>query len=360
MISTSFDVSCSNCHAQRIWAKKQPSGIELFAVPGLDLTTLKQRGAALGNWPEGAKGMIPPFMVFLLMENDPRFAPAWKLFSGLDSLDLSKASEEMIQAVVDVAWSIKRLLLQLQTEGLERLLEPLWNQIPGHRPTPSRVAAMKGLLSAEVVRTAIGQWFPRLSEEVQQSESVAALQSTLLSNAPSERVVWEQNKGWFQEEFSLFYIPAGHGDLFMRTWLDYLVPWSTSAAQDLFGQLSDEGTPGQCGKCHQAITEEGKPPHMAWQSKRILPGEKTFNRYSHASHLTPMDEKGCLTCHRLSEGEEEEEITSGFEAMRKEICASCHTSGEAGEECKLCHNFHVGIFPFLKGVKAPILVDKGD
>ena len=42
-------------------------------------------------------------------------------------------------------------------------------------------------------------------------------------------------------------------------------------------------------------------------------------------------------------------FASGFGAVKKELCQTCHTSGEARQDCLLCHTYHVN------GAATPIM-----
>ena len=47
-----------------------------------------------------------------------------------------------------------------------------------------------------------------------------------------------------------------------------------------------------------------------------------------------------------------------FNAIKRETCAACHTQDQAGSDCLICHNYHVGKFgpaltstPMAEGMK---------
>ena len=63
-----FETGCAACHSDRIEgsARAGPKGFEVFTVPGLDLVALRERGAAIGEWPEDAEAEITPFMELLI------------------------------------------------------------------------------------------------------------------------------------------------------------------------------------------------------------------------------------------------------------------------------------------------------
>lgn len=56
--------------------------------------------------------------------------------------------------------------------------------------------------------------------------------------------------GWYRDDFSLMYRPAGHGDGFFRTWLDASGAAESGPARRLFTALTAPQAPGRCIKCH--------------------------------------------------------------------------------------------------------------
>ncbi|MBT7666936.1 MAG: hypothetical protein HN608_18610, partial [Rhodospirillaceae bacterium] len=37
-------------------------------------------------------------------------------------------------------------------------------------------------------------------------------------------------------------------------------------------------------------------------------------------------------------------FSSNFKPLARKICAECHTSAKAGDNCLTCHNYHLGVF----------------
>ena len=94
---------------------------------------------------------------------------------------------------------------------------------------------------------------------------------------------------------------------------------------------------------------------------RQAPGEHPFTVFSHTSHFSLLDEKGCLTCHPLNKEAKYQEsfkdrnpatYASNFELIPRRLCAGCHTAAEAGESCLTCHNYHIGkVIPALSSTQ---------
>ena len=181
-------------------------------------------------------------------------------------------------------------------------------------------------------------------------------EETQIANLASED--WPSAGGWYREDFSLRYRPAGHADVFVRSWLDIAAQAGTMPAKepatDLFETLASTKSPGACSKCH-SVDEIGEGiQHVNWQGKRPVTNQQTFTAFSHVGHFTLLDERGCLTCHSLnsevgfSDGFKDRDPTtfvSNFNPVERATCAACHTPAEAGDNCVTCHNYHIGTFP---------------
>src|SRR5262249_28414966 len=64
-----FDQTCSGCHLDQIIGKERatgPKGIAFLSLPGLDLETLKKKGAAFGDWPDASDAALTPFMKLMI------------------------------------------------------------------------------------------------------------------------------------------------------------------------------------------------------------------------------------------------------------------------------------------------------
>ena len=83
-----------------------------------------------------------------------------------------------------------------------------------------------------------------------------------------------------------------------------------------------------------------------WNSFKPQDIDIDFNRFSHVSHFSLMNDDGCSSCHSLNEGELEieslsgESFTSSFMNMDRQTCTQCHQQGRAPDNCLTCHNYH--------------------
>jgi predicted CXXCH cytochrome family protein len=434
-----FQVGCAACHADRIEgsARAGPKGIEIFTVPGLDVAALRERGAAIGEWPEDAEAEITPFME-LLIGGDAEYVAARAALADLDLLDLTEADEAEIAAVETFAWSVKELLFDLNTEGMVAFKERL-EGVMGRPLEVAELARLSGQLAPASVRRAQRQWLPDLLREVNRHRAGEAvpmpeqeavplavdedLSSTeadvddeslldedeesleeenelldedgddnldddsLAENAESDEddlldegaesadkdhqdeeadesewvraaEDWAAAGGWYIDEFALRYRPVGHADPFLRAWLDVAGQSAAmpgrAAAHRVFDQLSATAAPGACVKCHSIDQAAGSDPSVNWRAPRPTPEEHRFTVFSHVAHLPLLGDKGCLTCHALDreadygagfKDRNPATFASSFKPPTREACAACHAESAAGEDCVMCHNYHVGTIP---------------
>ena len=127
-----------------------------------------------------------------------------------------------------------------------------------------------------------------------------------------------------------------------------------SAGRRIFDSLGDAKSPGLCAKCHSIDASAGGALTVNWRARRPVLGERPFAAFSHTAHFSLLDEKGCLTCHNpdakaaYSESYKDRNpvtFASTFRPIERQYCANCHTPEEAGDNCLICHNYHIGTFP---------------
>lgn len=166
-----FEDTCATCHLDQITGKERasgPKGIAFLALPGLDLATLKSKGARIGEWPEASEAALTPFMRVMLA----RDARGRKLVASLDKLDLQdlgKASDAEIAAVTDLVWAIKGLIHALIAGKASDALGPL----AAGTPQPSTPDLIAGL-PRDVIAAAQREWLPKLAKEMEAGREGAA------------------------------------------------------------------------------------------------------------------------------------------------------------------------------------------
>jgi tetratricopeptide (TPR) repeat protein len=161
----SFTMMCSGCHSGDLTGATQvsgPKGIDVLAVPGLDVATLGERGVDIGTWPERSEAALTPFMKLLLNSDADGVVSG---VAGLDLLDLRKADDQALERVGRLAWAVKRLLNRLETTN-PTSAKLLTDGILGAHLDPVEMAALTGGMSHDVVVAGNREWFPRLQEEL--------------------------------------------------------------------------------------------------------------------------------------------------------------------------------------------------
>ena len=82
-----FEQTCTACHLDQIIGKERvsgPKGIAFLTLPGLDLRTLKEKNALIGEWPDASEAELTPFMKVMISRNERGRA----LIKTVDSLNL--------------------------------------------------------------------------------------------------------------------------------------------------------------------------------------------------------------------------------------------------------------------------------
>lgn len=377
MRTGTFEATCSSCHAQQIEGVGQAGakGIAVLRLPGLDLDTLHEHGISVGEWPadDNLEEGLTPFME-LLLRGDPAVSEDLSRLSGLDDFtDLSDATEEEVAAVGKMTWAVKRLLYNLIVRGQREMLDRLQATTDlGTR----ELAKLVGQLPVEVIRVAQQEWLPHLMTEVPgHGARETIVRSDDRESEEEIRMDREREKrvmigGWYRQDadFVLLYRPTEHADPFLCAWLDLTAQASgtkqVQSAAAIFTNLSNPKAPGLCMKCHSVDAQAGQRKRIHWLAARPVPHERKVTRFAHAVHFSLLDDKGCLTCHTRNPNAEVMEafqdtdpltFASNFQAIRKIVCTTCHTSERAGDTCLTCHNYHVGtVTPVLS--KAPLTV----
>ena len=162
-----FGKTCATCHADEIVGKGRatgPQGIALLTLPGLDLEELKKRKADVGAWPVDSEAQVTPLMKLLLGGKPERYRLLSEI-AELDLLDLNKASDAQISAVVRFAWEVKHLIHALTTGKASEIMK----RVGANAGTRLDAALMGKLLAAmprDVLISAQREWLPKLADEL--------------------------------------------------------------------------------------------------------------------------------------------------------------------------------------------------
>ena len=185
MVVKPFATMCSGCHNGDLTGATQvsgPKGIDVLAVPGLDLATLRNHGLDIGAWPKKSEAGLTPFMRLLLEGGGENVASG---VAGLDLLDLSKASDQDLAKVVTLAWAVKRLFNWLETTNppaAKLLADPRSGKQIDHLQT----ALLTGGLSHDVVASGNREWFmENLQDDLQRHDRGERTSGFELAAAPA-------------------------------------------------------------------------------------------------------------------------------------------------------------------------------
>lgn len=162
-----FEQTCSACHLDQIVGKERvsgPKGIAFFALPGLDLQTLRKKGATIGEWPEASEAGLTPFMKVLIGRHE-KGRTLIGAVGALNLQDLSAASDAQIKAVEDLVWEIKGLLYSLIQGKASDLMGGIDINGSGTADDVSLVGLIASL-PLDVVVSAHQNWLPNLGTEM--------------------------------------------------------------------------------------------------------------------------------------------------------------------------------------------------
>ena len=172
MAVASSDQTCMTCHLDQILGKERasgPKGVAFLTLPGLDLQTLKEKNAEIGEWPEASEAPLTPFMKVMISRSEKGRA----LIKTVDSLnlqDLGNAKKEQIKAVTNLVWEIKGLFFKLISGKASDILADL--NVGGGKLTANLIADLTASIPRDVIISAHQQWLPNLATEMANHKDV--------------------------------------------------------------------------------------------------------------------------------------------------------------------------------------------
>ena len=422
MLTADFADTCALCHSEDIIGESVagPKGTPVIAVPELDLETLQERGIAIGEWPETPLAFdISPYTK-LLIAADPTIADDLQVIEQTDLQDLTEAGDAELQSVARIAWAIKELMFDLIISGMGVLESQVEASLDNALETDT-VGRLVGHIPQDVIAAAGAAWFPNLKQEVvayretkpagqasppiQGDDAEDDLSNDQATSDGSEGAIilaqnsaievqslppadpsaendalglptldpeeWAKAGGWYRKDYILYYRPVGHEDAVLRTWLDISAnAFGTPAERygnELFQLLADKNTPGKCIKCHSVDQQPGGGLEINWGTFQPVAGESRFTTFVHSTHFSAVGDDGCIACHRLNEDTNYQEsfekrdpfqFVANFAPMKRETCADCHVEQSAGDNCTMCHQYHIGEFA-IEGIP-PTRIDDLD
>lgn len=162
-----FAQTCASCHLDQITGVERatgPKGVAMLALPGIDVRTLRERNADIGQWPEESEAPLTPLMKLLIGWNDERRRMLIQV-NKLDLLDLQSASDAEIEAVTTLVWEVKGLFHALATSKTSDVMTRLSAAIG--RPVDAKLLAeLTASMPRDVLIGAQREWLPALDAEM--------------------------------------------------------------------------------------------------------------------------------------------------------------------------------------------------
>jgi len=358
MVFNGFEQSCATCHEAFIADKP----VVVMALPGMDIDSLIDLEANVGEWPIDAEAEEFAAIADVLMKGDPDYVEARDYIEeNLDLFDLSEVDDEELAYVETFAWAYKELLYDILTEGMDAVTERLNAAAEAEVPA-GQARALLANLHIDALVVAQTQWFPNLFEEVEayrDGEEVLTPEDEPelieFSDEVLDQSSWAESGGWYTEDFALQYKLSGHRDGFMREWLNFSVATSQNQVmtERVLAELGRDNSPGGCVGCHSVDVTDGVGT-VNWRTRRANPQIVEFTDFYHSKHFALIGDKGCATCHELDaeadygagfKDYDPFTFSSNFRPLDQAVCDDCHTEDLAGNDCTACHNYHVGTFP---------------
>ncbi len=357
-----FDKICKDCHVDEVTAKRlEVKHISIFQIPALDTETLNNAGLGVGRWPSALEDEeISPALILLLSSNIELTSILTQLSkSEIDLADLSEQPKSIIAQVNLLAWSIKALFYKIDRYGDAWFYDNLTRLYSGEQALLDARHFSKNI-PYSVIGIARRQWFPRMIKEIKTkkykkyaylfTETNFEVQTRKNENAVSDN-------NWVANDFNVSYQPKGHGDVTMKNMLDLVMHSSNKpfAKSLFFSQLTYKKAPGQCTKCH-SVDMVGQRKLINWypeltnQTLSTRSAVTALTGFSHASHSNVRMSDGCVDCHVLDKKSKYLESYRGFDFTKnisnfvdtpKSTCSACHQGSKSGENCALCHQYHL-------------------
>ena len=326
-------MTCAGCHEQEI-ERSLGAGVAVIRLPIVDIDALRDAGHDVGLWPAAATGDFDGCLTLplaLMLQLDPPASEAIRqLGCNFDLFDLDLRDQAQVRHVATIAKGIRHAMQELATQGPAVIQRELHERIGDPGMTVAASHLFEGA-APEFWKELAARWFPDEDRGPVAGDLGDAPQTTPAGPAgpgPSVPVT-----RWFADDelLQVRYVPLGHADPVLHSWLTLGAITADRHSAQLSGDWYSQTAPGLCIACHQVHSGT-----IGWRSARVFP---PLTRYSHAPHLVLPALADCAACHpwRTSGFAE---AAADFEPVTKALCVSCHSSQLAGDHCLLCHRYH--------------------
>jgi hypothetical protein len=250
-----FEQSCATCHNQQIVDSSQ-QGMQLLALPMIDVDAIARANLSVGQWPESATGdfdgPLPPITRLLLSSDKNANRYLEQLGADFEFSDIDPDDATQVKAGVELVWHIKELLYELSVSGNEAVKERL-SKSAGRRLSAYEIEKLTKGLNVSVFQEAAARWLPNLSIEIPRHRE-------------GKR---DQSITWLPSESDLFFnVKQDEGEL---------------APNPLKGLLGKSSSDGQTNAPEKAIVRNSQPlPEPSQEPSGSGPAnasDKVVNRY---------------------------------------------------------------------------------
>jgi hypothetical protein len=412
MLVKDFSQTCASCHLSQI-TDVTLGGVRFLNLPAVDVQTLRRQEQlstwvepmtaltalpgqgpslslglaalfrddrlvvqppfAVGEWPAAAAGEPTPF-VQLLLSADRDYAAARATLRGVDLGDLRRASPAQVKAAAALVWGVKGLFYDVIQDGDQALTRRI-RRLTGSSLSAEELTLLTGDLPPTAVLECQKRWLPALLTEVPAHRGGKENTNPGPATPPAAQPGPAQpaSERWRREDAgcSVQYLPRRHKDLFLRGWLDLAGKDYAGASSPpfapLFDVLASPYESGRCTKCHTVEARAAGSRAVRWLPAAPAANQHPFTTFAHQPHFSLLGDRRCELCHSIHTGSRFEEsflrpdhtlntnphgFESNFTPISKAICVQCHAADKAGDNCLICHNYHIGSFsPF----KTPVL-----
>ncbi|MEE8146868.1 MAG: hypothetical protein V3T24_04635, partial [Longimicrobiales bacterium] len=292
MLAGTFEPMCVDCHTDEI----RRDGLTVFQLPGVDYEVLVDDGISIGEWPFDAgidlDAEFSP-MMRLLLSADAAVAEDLDQLEDVELFFLEGEDRQVLEAAGRLAWAVKELFHGLVTNGREELTTRLEGGLDTDL-TARELVALVDQRDVDQIRgpqpewqavliAAQEEWLPTLAREV--SRHRAGRPVEFREHEDYEDVDLGEDVGWLVDfDFTIQYLPSGHGDVFLRRLLEVGGRAGDGAGPggDLFADLSAPEAPGRCAKCHSIGSVGQETGQGIWTEGGLDAVPKPLTTFDHA------------------------------------------------------------------------------